>query len=406
MSDDFINQKMIDLWIESYEVVDNYIIAPSWLCNGFIIVDIRSKKIVLREKFCNEPDYKHMMYRIGKYANKVLFIPYSAQELIIYDLSNGNLKKVNCFEYIEPKAFVRKFRRWIGNGDYLYMFPGDTDYIYKVDLNKFKIINKINLCSIYTRYTNEQHSFWENYNIYCYNKYIYTIFYNSKFIMKMDTRTDSIELIELQYGVDGFYALFGIESCLLLVDIKGNIFEYDLSQKVIKKTNELPKHMKYYIEKNGIIHGIYFNKVFYFIQHNIEEILLYDFETKTIGYLNTLKQYLDNNLKDIEVDYINYREKIIYLVAGKNRIILWNIEKQQVDIDFQIDFSRDDLLNWLLKHRGDDSEQILEGDFLCLKDYIKYIIKPCNKVKLTSDDLQQTGNRIFKEIKEIYSGID
>lgn len=104
------------------------------LCRYHVIREMVDYMCVVPKEVEHRSSYATMV----KYGEKIVLIPYIAQEVAIFDTSSENFTQIKLPDAGECYLHNAKFDDGIVVGRYLYMIPGKFPYIVKMDLHTYE----------------------------------------------------------------------------------------------------------------------------------------------------------------------------------------------------------------------------------------------------------------------------
>lgn len=106
--------------------------------NGLFHMDLKTKKVVNHGCFIDENMSQINLYHnVVKYHNKLIFIPFYANDIAEYDLSTGAITKVP----IDHISYPYKYRTSILHDNWLYLLPLGNAPLLKYNLNTNEVIS-------------------------------------------------------------------------------------------------------------------------------------------------------------------------------------------------------------------------------------------------------------------------
>lgn len=113
--------------------------------NSLLKIDAQTGIVNYIDFFKNEKSEHQLHFQIVNYKNKLLFVPWNAENMAIYDLDNNELRYV----LINNDGKSGRFVAGIQNGKYLYLVLENAKEIIQFDMDTEKIVDNYKIGDLY-----------------------------------------------------------------------------------------------------------------------------------------------------------------------------------------------------------------------------------------------------------------
>ncbi len=185
--------------------------------------------------------------KILKYQNKLVFIPFGAEEVAIFDIEEEAFTKIKLPE--EAYQNFHKFDDGFIKDNYIYLIPGTYPYVLRINMNNYKLEQSKNLYKMCQRYLNKLkgtidlsagsydgvRTLFIGYGVY-YDREIYVG------VLKINIETFHIYIRELRHVESWIKGMLWHNERLFLYSAEGKVSVFDEKLETIEViTNSLLK---------------------------------------------------------------------------------------------------------------------------------------------------------------------
>ena len=308
------------LWFNDFYLKDaDKLIFSTGNFNALYEFSLKKRKLNFLGVFKNENILEKQLYgQMYKYQNKLVFIPLSAVNIGVYDLTNNKFESIDLPFPKMPCGFECKFlNSTIFNGK-VFMFPGYASYIIELDLASMKVIVHDDWYRQYIGRWGKKSNLLFNYDMVQAENIIYLPSAQSNGMFKYNVDTNEYQFIDILYefnklstlAYDGEYFWCGTDN--------GKVIKTDVSGKILEQIDILLK----YGVSGSFVNSIYYNGnlwLFFSQTSSVLRIGCSDIENdyEIIKYSEMEKEY--TSMEYHTVDFVRTKGDFIFFMSRSDR---------------------------------------------------------------------------------------
>lgn len=344
-------------------------IAVSYNFNAVFKVDIRSGAADYFGLVPNEEIKKKRLYmKAVKIGGKVYFVPFSAKEIAVYDITRDNIYKIGYEELVTKEKQLRsnnaRFSGCVAYGKYLFITPAKYPSILRIDTTDDTIV-------AYDAWVTEKEYFFKK-DVTVDGEYMYIPSCSNDLVLRFNMRECMGKLIHVGEHNKGCWSMCKVDEYFWLApQNEGTIIRWN------PKNGEIIEYGDYPNEFQG--NGFLFTKA-YSIERDVYFIPAYANMWVKISVDSGKMQKAEIlDISNIKKTFFMFEtEDFFYLkIVGDN---VYNIQVNKKDntvqmYEFWIDKGeeqfKEECMNTLIAMR----DTVTECDYMSLEDFIEYLKK-------------------------------
>lgn len=324
--------------------------------------------------------------KILKYQNKLVFIPFGAEEIAIFDIEEEVFKKIKLPE--EAYQNFHKFDDGFIKGNYIYLIPGTYPYVLRINMNNYKLEQSKNLYKMCQRYLNKLNgtvdlsagsydgvrTLFIGYGVY-YDREIYVG------VLKINIETFHIYIRELRHVESWIKGMLWHNERLFLYSAEGKVSVFDEKLETIEViTNSL---LKDYVNPEDM--GVAYicadhEKLIIIRRRGLETIIM------NLNDLNTIskRKFIDEPIK-----YAGSIKSGV-LLQSLEEGYFWILNNKKCEIKY-VNIERNILLKCIQNLISNHKDILEENIFFRLSEWIELVYdKNRDSVKI-----ENNGSKIY-----------
>lgn len=346
-----------------------------WLClenkNAICEIDKENRDIKILGSFPNndlgEQDLSLSVARCGDY---LVFCPFKANDIAILDIYTGELKFIDLLQILEKNNHkyngIEKFYRMVSYKDYIYFFGIKYPAIMRLDLKTEKIelfnqwIEQIDKhkCKDAVLFTDGYAQKEEE---------IYLPIGRCNGVLKINLNTMEWEYIEIKLITHGILGMTQKENYVWLTEYDAEaekFFQWDLDSSEITMI-DLPCQDAFYAP-------LYCDKSLLFFQNFGKKSYQYDLQSRVWkGISHILPDLKDSSDKKVQ------NNKIEYFANRSKRFYHWDLIKNTVYYEEILikeqEFLKNSWCNYCKRYEQEFKDHIVKENKLTIRDYIEIL---------------------------------
>ena len=383
--------------IHDFCIIGNGIWFTVNACNKVFKYNIKKRDLSTVAKFPDVMLNKANLFSSVEYYNeKIFFTPFISDKVYIYNIKNNKFDLINLSM---DENTVCKYCSCFADHNSLYLVPICAENILKINMDTYSSeyvwnINK----RINTKNGNEVKVYFNNQSCRC-GEYFVNFISETKIIVLFNTAKQKINIKRLDNGYQNIIAICSNGNNLYCLERgTGNIINWNIKSNTITylnisygdtDTNSLSEILD--IRYQGSVYSVFRDNNIYMCPDLGSVCIKIDMKTKKAYTLieNTL-QSLDNRYLNSKIHLID--EKVMFFYGAESSLV--TVDKEDVIKKEDILMSEEEIRSL----RKEIMEEVVmeEDSRICdLKLFAEMNLK-----KKRSSDLKNTGNRIFRMIKE------
>ncbi len=315
--------------------------------------------------------------------NKVILIPRSGSNLLIYDIATKKVTEINL--PYEMTALIENgeclFSAYEIYGDYLYLVGGFIPYIVKFCLNTDSFEGYINLYPTETIRTD--YLYFRD--IRCVNDKIVICCAEKNDIFIVNPIDLSFEKTEVKGITRGFSSMVIVDNKIYFIPRYSDpIFVWNLVNNKWKKISEYPYEFSFNNdEQRQLDFPIYFNDKIYIFPIYASDVLILNLNTDELSVEQIINKQLKSAVEQLSSDGViccavkKYKNELFILCGRNRRILIYNLADDSVEWK-DIAFSDDENLNHARRKLNIQIKEngiAVEDGEMYLKCFIQAIVK-------------------------------
>lgn len=371
-------------------IVNNKLYAVGESIDGIFELNLKEEKLNKLNSYKNVYDSIRFK-RCLSYGVKIIFIPYSAGYILLYDTSNQEFKEINLPIYNKKKTEKmesEKFLSAVIRNGYLFLFPWRYPAIVKMNLETYEIVFIDNWKDEFSNYiTNKNLTFFRE-DILIDGEYANMITWNSPIVLRFNMDTLTYEILKFDGFKYGFSTICKVDETVYLTDSKGYFYKTSVSFK----NNEIDEQINFF---DGTIYRksyLYENKLI-MLPTKTNKIMLIDLE-KGDTHKIQLGDVEDIEKRVLYAKQIDNKNIIIQINSGE--MYVFNIESLEV---LNINILDKDIYSEIKNDIIDNISHIVLEEkkkyALELSDFFDIVIQQSNKKEVIESCI---GEEIYKKV--------
>jgi hypothetical protein len=383
----------------NFVVNREYIYCFSWKYNAFFVFNIKTGETEYRETFCEYLPNKAMMFRIALIENKIIAIPYTAEQFIVYDLKTKDAIKIELLMKFR-RGWERKFNAYLLYKCKVYFFPGDIDYIYCLDLSNNSLEQLVNVRkALLEKYNYTEDAFFADGGYVKDSKGYLGLLGTNKLIIFNFNGYD-LDLISIDEVNDGILSVCGSNNILSILLMNGKVIILDIDT-FGKKCIQIRKEDYGETWNTGEERmGIYLDYLYVFpekIEYS-RKINIYNGHIEDVFDEDTMIKLKDSD-ENIEFRYGYFDNGRLYWYSNVGHIYWYDVINTEEVECICLKYDIDELLQWILSNKQNIYGKIVyEDKFFCNLHFLINVDTEKKNELSNGRGLANSGKLIYKNV--------
>lgn len=289
----------------------------------------RDLKTEVLERVSPYEKYTNAAYtKLVFYNNKLIALPYAADKIMIYDISEDEFRYIVLDEYNIGYENYEKFYGLIVKERWLFMIGCKTAHVLKFDMETESIIEMVDLYASLPEKTGGIGYFREG--IIIEDRIVLPSLYDN-IIFILNTFDFRYSMIEINKKGTGFSTICKIKNQIWLFPFdEGEIIQWDESSQEITKYNideiiDLRKNSRNFLSAWEV------GNVLWIIPRLGNKVLSFNLVTREFSNQNAINTYFKSiNLETFGVAAEKIGKKILFLTERVDELILFDVEQDSI----------------------------------------------------------------------------
>lgn len=348
--------------------MNNKLYCVDCFCNVIISIDLDKDELSCKGSLKDEIFLRSSLFIDSLiWKNKIVFIPYYAKYVHIYDVINNTDEIIKFGEENELK--MDKYRVSFWDAGKCYFLPHVGDYILELDLDNKMIKRKMNV----GQKLKEKGLLYESFSVsdvYQYGSNYYTVMYDHPYIVKINLRDNKADVIRLAGIQSGLMSIVGIHNKIYILSRNNIVVVYNLDEKRIEKLFNLNLKGDIGLHKGMVCEGH-----IYFMGIARQDFIDYEIESNHAVYSNfNVEWNLDGKENEQFMFVCSINKTKVLLITDYLRIVVYDLMTGECHINI-LKYDREDIKSKIAENfccrQGQVCYEYMEWDFILWLQYCK-----------------------------------